>query len=175
MSRHRHGFIALAILPVFLAPLVLWVRSYWIADELPLGRQGWALISRGGRIGYTNWPAYTASLDRRRAAEDHYYRQKRHTLLTGETFPAPTTLPAIIKPQGFGVDYSLLTLPVGGLSLAFYLLHCRAQYVRRRRISAGLCPSCGYDLRATTKDPQLGGPLLPRCPECGHEARRPPL
>jgi hypothetical protein len=28
----------------------------------------------------------------------------------------------------------------------------------------GLCPQCGYDLRAT---PGEGGALLSRCPECG--------
>jgi hypothetical protein len=41
---------------------------------------------------------------------------------------------------------------------------------RVRRAAAGRCPSCGYDLRAT---PQPGGPLLPRCPECGAAARTP--
>ena len=33
-----------------------------------------------------------------------------------------------------------------------------------RRLSAGRCPVCSYDLRAT---PNAGGALLDRCPECG--------
>jgi hypothetical protein len=36
--------------------------------------------------------------------------------------------------------------------------------VRRRRLPAGLCPSCGYDLRATPD----------RCPECGYFKPTPP-
>jgi hypothetical protein len=34
---------------------------------------------------------------------------------------------------------------------------------RRRRVRAGMCTACGYDLRATPE----GGALLGRCPECG--------
>jgi hypothetical protein len=170
MSRRRHAFIALALLPVFIALLVLWIRSFWTADELPLGRDGWALISRGGRIGYTNWPAHIGSFHRRQAAEDHYYRRLKQSLRAGERYP--TTMPALperVPFQGVGVDYAVITLPVGLLSLAFYMLHCRGQHIRRRRIAGGLCACCAYDLRASATDPRIGGPVLPRCPECGHE------
>lgn len=53
----------------------------------------------------------------------------------------------------------LLLLPV----LAWLYLHRRSRR-RRARERAGLCRSCGYDLRAT---PEKGGVLLDRCPECG--------
>jgi hypothetical protein len=43
---------------------------------------------------------------------------------------------------------------------AYFLRTVRRWRVRRRRARAGLCPSCGYDLRATPG----------RCPECGTEA-----
>ena len=43
-----------------------------------------------------------------------------------------------------------------------------AVWRQRRRVRAGRCVSCGYDLRAT---PEAGGKLVERCPECGTDAR----
>jgi predicted RNA-binding Zn-ribbon protein involved in translation (DUF1610 family) len=48
-----------------------------------------------------------------------------------------------------------------GFGLATVLLWIENSYLERRmrqRLAAGLCPACGYDLRASRD----------RCPECGH-------
>ena len=48
---------------------------------------------------------------------------------------------------------------------AGFALRRIARAERREALgAAGLCPTCGYDLRAT---PEAGGALLNRCPECG--------
>jgi hypothetical protein len=60
----------------------------------------------------------------------------------------------------FVLEYRVWAVPYWPLLCAFGLLPLlclRAWHLRRRRSSAGLCPFCGYDLRATAE----------RCPECG--------
>jgi hypothetical protein len=84
---------------------------------------------------------------------------------------------AIELPGGFGwgaikwttpggeltLEHSVLMAPLWFLSLLFAIVPLiwwrghRGKYNRQRRFAAGLCPSCGYDLRVT---PDL-------CPECG--------
>ncbi len=65
---------------------------------------------------------------------------------------------------------TIIDLPIWFLALLAALLSATAAglRLRLRRRPPGLCPTCGYDLRAT---PEAGGPLLDRCPECG--AKRP--
>jgi hypothetical protein len=64
----------------------------------------------------------------------------------------------------FVLEYRVWAVPYWPLLCAFALLpllRLRAWHLRSRRSSAGLCPSCGYDLRATPGC----------CPECGEISR----
>jgi len=51
------------------------------------------------------------------------------------------------------------------LAAGFPLRLALRRSLRRRAFAAGLCPACGYDLRATPA----------RCPECGTRARSTPI
>lgn len=67
------------------------------------------------------------------------------------------------KSDAFGLTaahFWVLTIPlwfVTAISATPLLIWSSSRVTRRRRRKAGLCPSCGYDLRATPN----------RCPECG--------
>ena len=54
--------------------------------------------------------------------------------------------------------------PVCAVTAVPPILWAARRAARWERGGRGLCPACGYDLRAT---PEQGGTLLDRCPECG--------
>ena len=62
------------------------------------------------------------------------------------------------------VQYWAIAVPFA-LAPAVSVIAIIARSIKQRsRRARGLCPDCGYDIRAT---PTTGGALLARCPECG--------
>jgi hypothetical protein len=160
-------FIALASLSLFLciAILILWPRSYAVADAW-----GWTwekgALSAGlasGRLRISR----ILLLDESRYAPPWY----AHTSYPPRSDPPTTRFPTTLRNLGFAWektsaagqhDTTMLIVPLWlpACLAALLPLRWRALHVRwraDRRIRAGQCPRCGYDLRATPD----------RCPECG--------
>jgi hypothetical protein len=149
---------------------VLWARSYWTDDRFSCervvvaadGRQElrrWSLRSAAGRarLGrHSDRRAFRLKLPRRPLAWD----------ADDDLSWSPGSLgwpPVRVERAGglTAVETShWLLLPPLALLPACWLVARRAAATRA---SAGLCPSCGYDLRATPG----------RCPECGTAAAGP--
>jgi hypothetical protein len=164
------------------ATLVLWVRSYGVSDEIQWRNAGgWrSLRSARGDVAVgllvADWsghprefhgpryrreepmPAYNWLLEMNGNLDDtlaglaragfewHERRSRRRG-----TLHAHAVVPF------WAVAAVTAAMPAGWAA-------ARWQRARRHRAarSAGLCPGCGYDLRATPE----------RCPECGAAARR---
>ena len=65
--------------------------------------------------------------------------------------------PVTVSYQIVAVPFALPALVFGAIGLLPWMRLRRRRLVAQDRIKRGLCPACGYDLRATEE----------RCPECG--------
>jgi hypothetical protein len=165
MRRHRLPRILLnaataGSLVVCVATVVLWVRSYSVADVPVLGF-GRATVAAFSSMGGVRFSLSTVS---------------HQPVGFGWAREVPTRYPSYLAETplwnryGIGVDSnSISDGRVWGIKLPHWLIAAcaslpatfgAARWHRHRlqiRANPGLCPLCGYDLRATPG----------RCPECG--------
>jgi hypothetical protein len=170
MKRRPLTILFVSSLALTIAASAFWIRSYWISDWL-------SLIHRqrpGSVIGIsiaTLRGACASSLQ----FSNGDYGDPRNTFLKY----SPQSLQSYIMPPfktsaprwlGFGLSlehhYFQLILPfwfptILLLSSTSLLLTLLRRALRRQQ--QGLCPTCGYDLRAS---PSL-------CPECGNNPNAP--
>jgi hypothetical protein len=145
-----------------IALVVLWIRSYWAVDHVLHSKAGgkvrmacveegnlWVLVRPAGPKVESGWSMATD-----RVAFVHifslFYTEWEYNLFGFE----------YRRHEQQGTDYvDIWRVPcwmILTLLAAFPVLHL-ALILRRRRRRLGICPTCGYDLRATPD----------RCPECG--------
>ena len=133
-----------------IAILFLWVRSHYLADQIVSGSGPWRwlIISSHGVFQIARSHANgTAPGTIWYVFDSWQYPVRRGSPLF---FVINTTGWAI------GVPYWLFI----AVPTAAWMWYWRRLRRRRRRETNNLCPTCGYDLRATPD----------RCPECGTSA-----
>jgi hypothetical protein len=150
---------------------VLWVRSYWWADyaDRVSPRRTCGITSWRGRL-IVEWGDSLVAVPAGRwevaAADVAWYDP---SLWASETGPSQFGHSRDVFAMGSGtVVIRRWWAPHWSLAAATWVFAAASvvppRLRERRRAKAGLCPCCGYDLRAT---PDGRGPLLDRCPECG--------
>jgi hypothetical protein len=174
MRRHLFNFLTALSLLLCVAVCVLWVRSYFITDEFVRIRQrglDHRIESGGGRLAWMefDWRGIDRSfLEAPEFGAWHYLADDPATSLSSLLLNDPGLRARWFSVAGFAVAGGVPSDPVEpsravavphwfvALVLAFgpglEILHRL-----RRRTRLGLCPRCGYDMRATPD----------RCPECG--------
>jgi hypothetical protein len=148
---------ALTVLPLvlFLANIVLWVRSYRVSD-----RFRHLHTAQGPGVGMwtdpgTLWFWYEPR-------QDHKYDGPTRFHYWAETATEPATAAGHFQIHAerssiLGWELRIPTVYAALMTASMPSIRLSRRYhvwLRRRH---GLCPSCGYDLRATPG----------RCPECG--------
>ena len=181
IRRHIFRLCVALLLALCITSSVMLLRSLYIRDEITWAREGGSMFAFGtsnrnitiARIG-PGWPE-----DRGlqwRSMPSTAWREVEQPAWPRSTFN-PVYLPSGVRFQR-GAGYFMrhgagnpwmypitsVSMDLGTLAVVFALppivvglVALRRWWRRRRRLAAGLCASCGYDLRAT---PEL-------CPECG--------
>ena len=150
MTRRPPNLAAAALLLLALALAGLWVRSVWRTDAAwyATGRHTFGANSEAGRIVliWAKGPfpplGFDAHSDGHRAPAWHHLKH----LLVFRAFDSGR--------DSWAVQFPHWSAAAVALTAALWV----RRRDRKRRI--GLCPACGYDLRATPE----------RCPECGTTA-----
>jgi hypothetical protein len=174
-----HGLAAASLL-LCVATAALWVRSYWVtdmflaerreppsgeADDVGVPHYGVFARSHGGQFG--GW--WGGSGHSPSDPNLPWSFELAHEATGSAAVPTEFELGALyIDYDGAGFNLRAWRLPGWALvaAAAFLpgavVLRRVVAARRRRRARRGLCPACGYDLRATPD----------RCPECGSSTEK---
>jgi hypothetical protein len=170
LARHLFTLCSAVSLVLCVALCVLWVRSYWAYDDWNYTGpprtarrvESVTLMSANGRLllshvrgtpgppaglTYLRHDPFLLGIDNQPTWIHRHFGYEYHAYSS-----KPATVRSVWLPHW--VTAAVLTYPP--------VLH-RRRFVRRQRrdrLKNGICPTCGYDLRASPE----------RCPECGMPA-----
>jgi hypothetical protein len=184
MKRGLMNSVAMLSMFMLMASVALWIRSYWIPENIGWVRESWpdeptlrsvsvCLTPMNGKFYFD----YTRS-EQRLPAEDLPRMHAAHLTGSRLVWRPISTGPGMVLPAtnrlGFGwtrndgiygnyIQYGWeCTTPAWLPVLVFatpLVMWLRFQRRVRKRAAAGHCENCGYDLRASPE----------RCPECGDD------
>jgi hypothetical protein len=165
----RRLFTILSALSLLLcvAVCLLWVRSYWVNDSFACATAVGGSRAVGSNSGHLVLMRQSLTAgSTARVTTPTGYRSAAAGRDGGSMRPSWSFLGFRytglrffgVVAEALEVPYWAVALPTAAFPLTLLYVR-RFRHMRRRRLA--LCPSCGYDLRATPG----------RCPECG--ARRP--
>jgi hypothetical protein len=151
---------------LFVVVMLLWVRTYFVGDgfvwkpaDAPPYYRGYAgrgvVRLGGGQYDFERPPHFDYSADLAPTRQTGYHPGTLANRLDFDFHRGSDSK---------GMPCSNVIFPLWSVALttavlpAVWMGRVRRDRTLRRRVNAGQCLACGYDLRAT---PQ-------RCPECGH-------
>ena len=158
LARRLFTLCSGASVVLFVAVCVLWVWSYRALLDLSLAGNACQLRSAAGEFTVVYWDRPAPYIPDAGDVDEFRQLGRVHWRRLGVVFAHYDDYHA--NPRAvIGVQYPvlvLLTLLLPGACFGIAYMGRR----RRTRAERGLCPACGYDLRATPG----------RCPECGAAA-----
>jgi hypothetical protein len=177
--RRLFALLTIFSLLVFLATLILWIRSHHLSDQIQWRNSNGArtIYSAEGSlvldlffIDWSREPIEFRSLqyqrDQRRAPLNYILLlnfdagdidiEWKHAGFSWWERRSPKAGRRLII---MALPFWFVAIFPGILPVSYLTLRLRSGFIRRRMKQKGLCVNCGYDLRATPK----GSP----CPECG--------